>query len=148
MVVSQVAIVLMSACSDATSGFEAHARSTGPSAAAVEASMFGHEAVNLAATSAQNPWSPAALEAEAAVDEPGAAALAGAEAGPLTSVEAGVALEPVVEQAARVIEAAPRSPRSRRRMDIGNLQSSTDPWSDPTLPAHPWRAAMRHRLDL
>jgi hypothetical protein len=60
--VTQVPIVAMSALTVDSSDFAAHAWTSGPTVAAVEASTFGHVGASLSRNSPQKPSSPAAAD--------------------------------------------------------------------------------------
>ena len=109
IVVIQVAIVVTSALTSAISALSAHWLTTGASAAAVEASMFGQVASIFDAKSAQKP--SRATDGSA----PDGIVIRRARPGmaPRWSL--------CSAQAETQSTAPPRSPRSERRYDMGNL---------------------------
>ena len=122
-VVIHVAMVVISAFTDSTSGLFAHARIVGASDSAVAALMLGHVAASFAWKSAQKLCRPADIEAVADPDGAAEAATDGSTDATLGNVSAvaaadGARLDPVDEHAASPIAASPISASMERRMDM------------------------------
>src|SRR6478736_6408847 len=115
MAVSQTPIVATSVLTVAISAFAAHWVNNGATAAAVDASMFGHLAATLDVKSAQKPSRP---DADGAASD-GSASDGSAIDGMATD---GAPLEVDAEQADSATAAAATNPMSDRRIDMRCLQ--------------------------
>jgi hypothetical protein len=102
-----------------------HSRTTGPSVAAVDASMLGHEAASFEVKSAQKPCSSALPDAlvDALVDAPAEAAMLGdaTSLGEVTGATDGAVVgDEVPEQAASPIAEPTIRPMMVRFADMGS----------------------------